>query len=198
MNVGFFAEDEGHRAFIPTLLHRIAELEQIPIEVHERSAIGGLGTALRSLRRYVRDLGRGADDFLEVLVVAVDANCHGVRDRRRHIEEIVKAYYAGVLVVATPDPHIERWYLADPFAIGRVLGQRYAAQVPAQKCERHRYKRALREAFLAIGVDPPAGGIVYGEDIALAMDLREAERQPDLARFISDYRAAIRQLAGSS
>lgn len=58
------------------------------------------------------DLARGAEPYLDILVVAVDANCFGVRQRQNDVRKAIGDSYAGQVVVATPDPHIERWYLA--------------------------------------------------------------------------------------
>jgi len=80
---------------------------------------------------------------------------------------------------------------------GRAVRRgRRPLKIPAYKCERKRYKRLLREAFVRAGLDdPPAGGIVFGDDIAAVMDLRAACRLQDLDQFVSDFRAAIRRAA---
>ena len=44
------------------------------------------------------------------------------------------------------------------------------------KCERDFYKGLLRDAIRATGVNPPLGGIEYGEDIVNAVDLEKLER----------------------
>lgn len=113
------------------------------------------------------------------------------------ISRALRDRYVGQLVIAVPDPHVELWYLADRRAVARVLSERFAAEVPVHKCERGRYKTALRAAFRAGGVDPVSGGVEYGEEIGRVMDLPGACRNdPALRAFVEELRRAIR--AGSS
>lgn len=72
------------------------------------------------------------------------------------------------------------------------------AVVPAMKCERARYKRALREAFESAGVQAPLGGIEYGPDIAISMNLSYAAgNNHELASFVDDLRRGLRQTAAA-
>ena len=198
MKVGLFAEDDGHTALLSPLIERLAGDEGLQVTISERNSAGGAGMVLRSLRSYLLDLNAGREEFLDILVVARDGNCSGFTARHGEITKHVKALYAGSLVVAVPDPHIEVWYLADPRAPSRALGGDAVAKVPTHKCERHRYKRALREAFREVGIFPVAGGVEYGSDIAGQMDLNGACRDDrSLGRFVDDLRSALR-VAGSS
>jgi hypothetical protein len=190
MRIGLFAEDEGHRGLIRGVIVRTADEVGVEADIIERSATGGRGMVLRSLREYVSDLGRARDHFIDVLVVALDSNCKG-SDMRRLVDKVVGGY-AGKVVQAVPEPHIERWFLLDPHAPAAVLGETGMATLPAEKCERDRYKVALRQAFRDLGVDPPAGGVLYGEEIAQLMDLSMAQKQPDFAKFLDDLRDALK------
>lgn len=194
MDIGIFAEDAAHEAFVAPLAVRLAVDEGVEPHIHVRSSSGGIGVALRELKQYIRDLSLGYDDFLEVLIVAIDSNCQGPAVRRKQVEAIVGGKYAGRLVLAVPDPHIERWYLADPLVVGRLFGEERGADVPAQKCERNRYKKVLREAFLPFGVDPPTGGSEYGADIVSEMDLDRALEVESLRAFADDLTGEIRSL----
>ena len=71
-------------------------------------------------------------------------------------------------------PHIEKWLLLDSAAFKMVLGK--GCPTPPQKCERDFYKRLLRDAVRATGVNSSLGGIEYGEDIVNVMDLDKLER----------------------
>ncbi len=193
IEVGLFAEDEGHRSLLTGLIRRLAEDEDAAVEVRLRNAAGGSPRVRRALRQYVADLATGRDSFLDVLVVAMDANSDGVAARRQWINGLVGDSYAGTLVTAVPDPHVERWYLADPYAVSRAIDQCYRADLPPTRQRGQGYKRVLRSAFLKGGVDPPAGGPEYGEAIAAVMDLRTACRLPELQQFVSDLRAALRR-----
>ena len=76
-------------------------------------------------------------------------------------------------------------------AFKTVLG--VGCQAPDQKCERDRYKRALREAVRQTGIFPALGGIEYAEDIINAMDLERAGlTEPSLGHFLTDLRPLLR------
>ena len=198
IEVGLFAEDLGHSSILRPLMQRLSEEAGVGIRVSVRNSGGGIGTALSQLRQYTTDLANGIDRFLQVLVVAIDANCDGFNERRRMIQERVGELFAGLVVPAIPDPHIEKWYLADPGAVAAALGEDGVADVPAVKCERSTYKTALRDAFLRHDVDPPAGGIEFGNEIVQAMDLTVARRHGDFDAFTDTFMAALVQLQGSA
>ena len=193
--VGLFVEDEGHRALLSPLIRRIALEESVVVNINERNATGGHAMVIRALRQYVRDLKAGVDNFLDILVVAIDGNCHGWSERRTQILSIVGQGYPGMVVVAAPDPHVERWYLADPCAVARSMGETAEADVPQKKCERGRYKAALRQAFVAFGIDPPLGGIESGDDIARVMNLKVACGLNDFRAFLDELRGGLQRMA---
>lgn len=198
IQVGLFAEDEGHRSLLSGLMRRLADEEGIVVGINPRNAQGGSPWVRRALRHYVADLATGHDSFLDVLVVAIDANSDGVAARRQLIKRLVGDSYAGTLVTAIPDPHVECWYLADPYAVSRAIGQSYRVEVPSTIKKGQSYKPVLRSAFLQGGVDPPGGGPEYGEAIAAVMDLRVASKRPELEQFVSDARAALRRAAAAA
>lgn len=198
MRVALFCEDDGHAALLEPLIRRVAAQEGIDVEVEVRNSTGGAAVALSTLRKYVRDVAAG-DEFAQVLVVARDGNCRGYQARRKEILDAVGDKYPGMVVAAIPEPHGERWYLADPAAPARAVDRKGQGDLPAQKCERLRYKRALREAYQALGIMPPAGGIEYGGAIAEVMDLAvAAKNDPAFGRFLSDLRAALRSTAAGA
>lgn len=195
--IALFAEDTAHELFVSALIRRVAAEEGTTVDLAVRNATGGHGLALSALRRYTSDLAAGRDRFAEILVAAIDGNCNGHLQRRRHIEQAVGDRYAGHLVTAVPDPHVERWFLCDPAAVSRALGGTVIVEAPRYKCERGRYKTALRQAVAANGVTgPPLGGVEYAEDIAALLDLgRACAVSESFNRFIDDIRAA--RVAGS-
>lgn len=198
MRVAIFVEDAAHASFIVELVERLATAIGVAPELELRNALGGRGAVLTSLRRYVRDLAKGRERFADLLVVAIDGNCQGSQSVRRAVLEIVQGEaYGGEVACAVPNPHVELWYLSDGQAVHRVIGaEGTQPALPARKCEKSRYKRLLREAFLNGGIDPPAGGSEYGEDIARALDLERARRvDDDLDRFLADTSSALRTLS---
>ena len=105
-------------------------------------------------------------------IVAIDGNCRGYREKRDEILDVVQGSdYRAPVVCAVPDPHIERWYLADPRGFQRVLGIEVVPDLPAYKCEHDHYKHALRTTIRQAGVVAPLGGMEYGPEIAENLDL---------------------------
>ena len=55
-----------------------------------------------------------------MIVVATDANCIGLQQRAKEIEASAAI---SPVVLAIPDPHIERWLLLDGAAFKSVFGK---------------------------------------------------------------------------
>jgi hypothetical protein len=130
----------------------------------------------------------------DLLVVATDANCQGFSDRKREIE---KAAYRLLetnpekLLMAIPDPHIERWMLVDSRAFKAVLGR--GCEAPDQKCQRERYKQMLLAAMRAAGIVPPLGGMEYAREIVQHLDLERAGRlDPSLGSTVAGLRRGLK------
>jgi hypothetical protein len=158
-----------------------------------RNATGGRGKALDELRRFLRDVRRERERPFALLVVAIDGDCRGYRERRDEIRAIVKqSGYLGPVICAVPDPHIERWYLADPRGLQQVLEAGNAPEVPTYKCERGRYKQALRDAIRQTGVVAPLGGLEYGPDVAEVLDLYTVGKaDAGFKHFLDELRAEL-------
>jgi len=123
----------------------------------------------------------------DLIVVATDANCSGFAERAR---EVGSRGAPAPMVLAIPDPHIERWLLLDGAAFKAVFGRGCAA--PDLKCSRDRYKQVLTEAIRTAGVIPSFGGIEYADDIVRHMNIdRAARADRSFARFVDAIRAAL-------
>jgi hypothetical protein len=199
LEIGYFLEDMGHQRFLLALVERVAkETGLSPDRLHHevRSATGGLGKALGELRRFLRDVHRERSQPFNLMVVAIDSNCQGYSKRRQEIRGIVKrSGYQSPVVCAVPEPHIERWYLADPSGFQKALGSDAAPEVPPYKCERGRYKDALRQAVQRTGIVAPLGGLEYGSAIALALNLYAAGKaNAGFKHFVDDVRAVLAPL----
>lgn len=200
IRIGYFLEDIGHEHFLTGLVHRVAQERGVDAEdlIHDvRNATGGRGRVLSELRRFLRDVGHGNEQPFTLLVIAVDGNCRGYNQKRREINDIVnQSGYAAPVVCAIPDPHIERWYLLDTQGLRRILEIARDPVVPRYKCERGRYKRALRDAIRQTGVIAPLGGQEYGRGIAGAIDLYVAQRaNAGFNHFVTELRQAMAPLA---
>ncbi len=199
LRVGYFLEDIAHEQFITALTKRVAEevgLSSKSLEFVIRNASGGKGRVMTELRRFLRAVQRGRLSGTPVLIVAVDGNCQGYAEKRDEILSLAERYeYRGRVVCAVPDPHVERWYIADPGCLQRVLRTAVAVELPARKCERGLYKRILRAAFAEAGIRPPLGGAEYGGDIAREMDLYVAQQNDRaLKHFVDELKEALSSL----
>ncbi|MCY3777965.1 MAG: hypothetical protein OXH11_18465 [Candidatus Aminicenantes bacterium] len=137
----------------------------------------------------MRDLARQGSPWPDLIIVATDANCQGLHDRSRAIS--IPNIPVSV-VLAIPDPHIERWLLLDGAAFRDVFGRGCSA--PDLKCSRNRYKHRLTEAIRDTGRLPYFGGIEYAEDIVHHMDIdRAAQLDTSFRRFVEDLRRVFRR-----
>ena len=186
--VALFVEDNAHRQVLGPLVKRLAKENGLAVRLDWRSATRGHGRVLGELKRYLRDLARhgGRPDLI---VVATDANCSGLQQRIRDIDTSAAT---SPVVLAVPDPHIERWLLLDGAAFKSVFGS--GCDAPDHKCDRGRYKHQLNEAVCATGLTPPFGGIEFAEDIVQHMNIKRAARADrSLHSFVDELRNVFQQ-----
>jgi hypothetical protein len=193
MTICYFLEDIAHERFLKTLVARLAEEQGISPDriIHDvRNASGGRGKVLEEFRQFLDDLSRQSWTP-DVLVVAVDGDCVGYRQRREEIRRLAdQKGYRGFIACAVPNPHIERWYLADPEPLQRIAGVQPVC--PRYKCQRDFYKQALRDVFRQAGFQPLLGGAEYGEDIARGIDIYKVGRiDTGFKHFVEDLRTTF-------
>lgn len=196
IEVGYFLEDIGQENFLKALVERVARETGLPPERlrHDvRNATGGRGKVMGELRSFLRDVSREREQLFALLVVAIDGNCHSYRKMRDEIGAIAEqSGYPGLVVCAVPDPHIERWYLADPHGLQQVLEVSSVPASPPYKCERGRYKQALRDAIRQTGNIALLGGPEYGPDIAEVLDLYTVGKtDAGFKHFLDELRAGL-------
>jgi len=196
IRVGYFLEDVGQETFIVALVERIAQqagLATDDLSHDPRSTVGGRGRAVAELHRFLHDVTHEYERPFDILVVAIDGNCQSYTGKRKEIKRVVQQTgYPGPVVCIVPDPHIERWYLADARALAQVVGAKIHPKVPTYKCERGRYKGALRDALLQAGIVAPLGGAEYGADVAAALDLYTVGKaDAGFKHSVDDLRAAL-------
>lgn len=196
-----FVEDEAHAKFIKALLERIAEEHDIELNIPLRPApTGGAGKALTDLRQFLRDM-QADDEFLpDLILIMIDSNCTAHTEKRREIERRIQEfpqYQTGFVVVAIPDPHIERWLLLDSEAFKKVFGR--GCRAPGKKCNRNRYKQWLTDEIREAGIEPLFGGIEYTEEIVREMDLQRMKDSGEtLGRTITELESRFQQWVGNS
>lgn len=190
--VELFVEDTAHEVFLRPLVARLAEEEGVPVRIQVRSALGGHPRAMEEFRLYQRTaplmaFGGGVADLV---VVAIDANCSPFGKARERIRGVVQPEFEHRVITACPDPHIERWYLADLQGFRHVVGVGPAA-VP-KKCARGHYKQIVNSAVREAG-HTAADGEEFGGALAMEMNTyRAGQSDPSLKTFVDDFRAALR------
>lgn len=185
--IALFVEDYAHQQIIGALVQRLAQYCNIDVRLDWRNARHGHGKVVQELNDYLRDLSQQGGRLPDLIIVATDANCKGLNERLKELQE---PHSPAPMILAIPDPHIERWLLLDGAAFRAVFGKGCGA--PDQKCSRDRYKQRLIEAIHAAGVAPSFGGIEFAEDIVRQMDIARAARaDKSFGRFVSDLFTAF-------
>ncbi|MFW6012528.1 MAG: hypothetical protein ACOC92_02340 [bacterium] len=194
--VVLFCEDPGHEQFVRALVGRLAGDLGLRPTLQTPSARGGHGRALREFDAWQDGFARGRrQGFPELLVLAIDCNCTAWNKARRDLEQAIDQACFPNHVVACPDPHVERWYMADPAAFQEVVGAR-PGRDPG-KCDRNAYKQLVEDAVSRAALPLVTGIPDLAPDLVTAMDLyRAAKSQPSLGHFIDGLGAALRRLAG--
>lgn len=85
-----------------------------------------------------------ADLFVEDVAHEMFVRALVNRIAREEIRKATRAHLLNPLVTGCPNPHVERWFPADPDSFHQVVVYRPA--VGREKCEREHYKRLLVEA----------------------------------------------------
>ena len=190
--IDLFVEDRAHEDFLRPLLLRLASEAAKLVGVRIRIARGGHSRALAEFTNYQRVVAKGGLPLPDLLVVAIDTNCIGFSAARKAVDSEVSPAFRERTIVACPDPHIERWYLADPVSFRDVVGVR--PRVRKRKCERALYKSILASAVVEAGHPPTLGGIEFAEEIVAAMDLyRAGKGEPSLKHFLDAAKAQLKQ-----
>ena len=191
LEIALFGEDYAHRQIVGALTRRVAVEVGVAVRLDWRSAVRGHARVRQELGFYLRDLTNQGGPYPDLIVVASDANCQGLQQFIREIAPWA-APAPAPLILAIPDPHIERWLLLDGAAFRSVFGR--GCNAPAYKCGRDEYKNLLATAIHAAGITPALGGIEFAEDIVQAMDLERAmQTDNSLRRFVEELRRAFRQ-----
>lgn len=196
LRADLFVEDVAHQKLLEPLIWRVAQEENLTVRCQIRSARGGHPRAIREFQLYQQGL---TDGFLQttspdLIVVAIDSNCSTLSQTRDEILHATNADYQHLLICACPDPHIERWYMADIDSFYRVIG--HQPRLGRVKCERDYYKQILGQAIKEGGHPASLGGIEFASELANNMNLyRAGKSNASLKAFLDDLRKKLRMLA---
>jgi hypothetical protein len=192
VSVTLFVEDRAHEGFLKPLIQRVAQEADRNITIRSYSARGGHPRALDELQTFQTLIERGVLGLSEpdILVVGIDANCSPWHKVRQGVLERLASQRRSKAAVACPDPHIERWFMADPTSFEQALGRR--PRPGKRKCEQDRYKRILAKTVREAGYPVGLGGIEFAEDIVAAMDLyRAGKNEKSLKHFLDATRSLL-------
>lgn len=193
--IDLFVEGRAHEEFLLAMLDRLAHEEHKGIIVRTRSARGGHGRALSELSLYQESVLKGLAGLTvpDLLVIAIDANCKPFNVARNEIKTKVSSKFKDRAIFACPDPHVERWYLADPDSLSKIIGVK--PKLGRKKCARDYYKTILSKTLMGAGYPPTLGGIEFAREIVQAMDLYRASRvDGSLKHFLDDSIAMFRSI----
>lgn len=189
-----FAEDRAHEEFIKSLIFRVAIELPVQITLRVRSARGGHGRAISEFQLYQRlvNIGDPSLELADMVVVAIDGNCSPFAKARDTIRQATTPSFIDRVVIACPDPHVERWYLGDPRTFETLIG--YRPTIGRKKCARHHYKRILSDSIVRGGNPATLGGPEFAAELVASMDLyRAGRRSKSLKVFLDDLRAMLRR-----
>ena len=198
-----FVEDHAHERFVKAIVEREAVslgFEKGDLDISCDIAQGSrVWNELREYLKVLRNARATPDIYPDMLIVVIDGNCKGTNKVRKDVEKLIRNYgLDGLfhLVVAVPDPYIERWFLEDEEALKRVLP---GSQVPPiggkKRCDKKSktwYKDRLKQWVKSAGVEPILGGIEYSEDIAYAIDYNVMDES--FKKFHRDLINALKML----
>ena len=199
LQIDLFAEDIAHEKLLVELIRRVVlEETEGTVRFQIRSARGGHAKAIGEFRTYQRTLTKeGFNSSADLVVVAIDSNCSSFAKTREEIMQTTRSEFKHLLVTACPDPHIERWYMADPDSFYEIIGHRPV--LGSEKCQRGYYKHILQTAIREAGHPQPLGGIEFAAELAGAMNLyRAGKADASLKAFLDDLRGALRNLPSGS
>ncbi|MEW6749363.1 MAG: hypothetical protein AB1505_00090 [Candidatus Latescibacterota bacterium] len=195
--VDLFAEDHAHQALLGPLILRVAREEAVCVGIRARSARGGHARAIEEYRTYQLLVDKGAvTPAPSLVVVAIDGNCTAFARKREEIRNATGPLLRDRLVVACPDPHVERWYFADPESFHEALGS--TPVLGRTKCARAYYKDLLARAVRDGGHPPTLGGIEFARDLVERFSwYRAARNDRSFGAFIADLRDGLRRMRQS-
>ena len=187
-----FCEDSGHEQFVGALVRRLAREEECEVILTSQSTRGGHGRAIAELKVWQRLVTMsGRVSVPDLLIVVIDANCEGWAQAQRRTAEAVDREAFPRVIIGSPDPHVERWCIADPEGFAKVVG-RPPKRDPG-KCDRDRYKDLLRQSIQAAHQPILTNEMEFAPDLVKEMDLfRAGKNQPSLKHFVDELRAALR------
>lgn len=193
--VDIFVEDHAHEAFIRAAINRCAREKDKIIDLRVRNARGGHGRVMSELKLFQRAILTTSEfsPIPDVIVIAIDANCKGAMQAQKNIAKNIEIEFTDRTVIACPDPHIEKWYMADPNSFYEIIGRQ--PRIMKSKCERGFYKNLLEETIRSADHLITLGGIEFAEDLVNAMDFyRAGKNEQSLNAFLNELGGQLKRV----
>jgi hypothetical protein len=188
--IALIVEDIAHEAFVRSLARRIAKEEHVLVQFSTVSGRGGSGKAISELAVYQKAL-LTTTPVPSLLIVAIDANCKGWNTAHALITNEIEDSVFPLVAIGCPDPHVEKWYVADALALQEKYGK--PVKVPKKKCARDIYKRLLIDYLVDTGNVVTIGGAEFADEIVTIMDFyRAGKSDAALKAFIDSVRGCLR------
>lgn len=195
--IDLFCEDAGHELFVRAMVRRLERELRLRVSLRTQVARGGHGRVLTELRAWqalVRKSPSLSRERPDLVLIVIDCNCKGWNPMRAEVERVLDKSQVSSVLIACPDPHIEKWCFADPGAMKRVVGL-VPPSVP-DKCERDLYKKLLRDTLAEAGAVSLTSEMEVAPDLVKEMDLFQAGKaEPSLKHLIEGLRSAFKLLA---
>lgn len=183
----FFLEDHAQEAFIPPLTERLIKKEGKNINDYNLQVLHSRGGgSIRAYKDFIKQTKKRKHLVADLLIVGSDGNCNGFRKRKQQLQDAAEDVPYPLVIIAVPDPHIERWYLLDQQALSNAAGVQVQTVPPTAKCDKNHYKNLLKEIFYKQNLFPPLGGAEYGPLVATKMDLYAAGTKDHALRDFVD------------
>ena len=193
-SVTAFGEDTYHRIVIGVLIERVAEEMNVAVKTKWRNSSRGHGRVATELKQYLRGL-RDGEELPDFIVVVMDANKKGWRNRMR---EIPRNAGPVPVVRAVPDPHIECWLMLDNEAFRDLFGRGFQTPKKNPGYNRDFYKRALFDAYAKTGPIDNIRVFDRARKIASKINLTPtASGNKSLERFLKELRDTFQQISPS-
>ena len=193
LKIHLFVEDRTLESFLTELIKRVCgDFGVYPI-LSPMSNRGGAGKTIASFKKYqaLAKNNSGLVDRPDVLIIGRDANCKGPNVARKEIIEEIDHSVFPHWALACPDPHIERWFLADAQAFESLYGVRPV--LPNKKCGKDIYKKLLESTLDEAGIETLVGGYDIAPEVISEIDpFRLSKIDHAFGLFYKDLNSSIK------
>lgn len=193
ISFGYFLEDRFHENFIRPLVTRVSAETTLPKKFcsHKIEYARG-GGSVEAFVRFVGDYKNGKKPPYSVAVIAIDADKNGSQIRSKAIRRIVTSKnYEWPVVVAIPEPCIERWLLFEYHVWSEIVGSSLG-NPPRRNQDCNYYKRTVELILDKLPTPAYFDAWQFGPDIVRELDIENIKmNNRDFRIFVNDLRNVV-------